>query len=243
MQIIGIDCAAQPTNVGYAYYEGGAIMANGSGGADPAVDIVELVDWASPILIAMDAPLGWPLPMSMELGDHRPGELIETPPNELFRRRTDRVVHDALRKPPLEVGADRIARTAHAALRLLQAIRERSGQRLPVLLDPWTSNGSGVVEVYPAATLKARGYPFQGYKKPTSEHRAKRREILRCMEGTLFVPNWDVPLESDHALDAIICVLAAVDFMNGECIAPGEQDQARTKEGWIWFRDPALVGG
>ena len=241
MQIVGIDCAAQPKNTGYAYFDGDVVMAIGAGVKNPAADIVELVDWASPVLIAMDAPLGWPEAMGSTLVAHRPGEPIETLPNEFFRRRTDRVVHDVLRKPPLDVGADRIARTAHGALKLLHELRARTGERLPVVLDPWTTASTGVVEVYPAGTLKARGYPFQGYKTATPGHRAVRAQIVRRLEETLVLPNRDILLENDDALDAVVCVLAAMDFMAGECVEPGANDHARMSEGWIWVRDPALL--
>ncbi len=40
MQIVGIDCAAQPKNTGYAYFDGDAVMAIGAGVKDPAADIV-----------------------------------------------------------------------------------------------------------------------------------------------------------------------------------------------------------
>ncbi len=48
MQIVGIDCAAQPKNTGYAYFDGDVVMAIGAGVKNPAADIVDLVDWASP---------------------------------------------------------------------------------------------------------------------------------------------------------------------------------------------------
>ncbi len=138
IQIVGVDCAAQPKNVGVACARGRSVEVVVAGLADPAGVVVEWVDWSSPVLIALDAPLGWPAPMAAELADHRPGELVGTAPNAFFRRTTDRVVHERIGKMPLEVGADRIARAAHGALRLLDEVRRRAGAALPVL---WPGGG------------------------------------------------------------------------------------------------------
>lgn len=241
MQLIGIDCAAQPKNVGFAYAEDRVLMTWGAGW-DPVPDIVEAVDWDQPVLIAMDAPLGWPEAMARELARHRPGAPFGVRPNDLFSRRTDRVVRDVVRKRPLDVGADKIARAAHGALAMLDDLRAKVGVELPVLVDPWDGSGTGVIEVYPAATLKARGYPHQGYKGRKPEHRAVRREIVRRIEETVRVPNWDLVLDNDDALDAVVCVLAAIDYIEGRCIEPGVGDEARETEGWIWVRRPELSG-
>jgi hypothetical protein len=48
------------------------------------------------------------------LTNHRAGQSIEVSPNEFLRRETDRSIHRRLGKRLLDVGADRIARTAHA---------------------------------------------------------------------------------------------------------------------------------
>jgi hypothetical protein len=61
------------------------------------------------------------------------------------------------------------------------------------------------------------------------------------LEDTLVLPNRDILLENDDALDAVVCVLATIDFMAGECIEPGVDDHARMSEGWIWVRDPARL--
>ena len=43
--------------------------------------------------------------------------------------------------------------------------------------------------------------------------------------------------ESPDALDAIICVAAASDFLLGNCIPVSDMEKAQ-KEGWIWVRQP-----
>ena len=44
---------------------------------------------------------------------------------------------------------------------------------------------------------------------------------------------------TDHALDAVLCLVAALDYVNGEVVQPpsAELDRVR-QEGWIWFRPP-----
>ena len=42
-------------------------------------------------------------------------------------------------------------------------------------------------------------------------------------------------VDNDNALDAGLCVLAAVDFLRGSVMEPGDQEKAR-KEGWILVR-------
>jgi hypothetical protein len=72
-------------------------------------------DSQDPVLIAIDAPLGWPKPLAETLINHSAGMPIETPANAMFRRITDVFIQTRLGKRPLDVGADRIARTAYAA--------------------------------------------------------------------------------------------------------------------------------
>ena len=44
--------------------------------------------------------------------------------------------------------------------------------------------------------------------------------------------------QDDDALDAVVCILAAHDYMVGKCVEPGAGDGVREKEGWIWVRAP-----
>ena len=48
--------------------------------------------------------------------------------------------------------------------------------------------------------------------------------------------------DNEHVLDAVLCALAATDFVENRVIFPAtdkERDLAR-KEGWIWVRDPTI---
>jgi hypothetical protein len=50
-----------------------------------------------------------------------------TAANAMFRRTTDLFIQQKLKKTPLDVGADRIARTAYAALAILGTLRVELG--------------------------------------------------------------------------------------------------------------------
>jgi hypothetical protein len=47
-------------------------------------------------------------------------------------------------------------------------------------------------------------------------------------------------LMSEHAFDAAVCVLAAMDFLTAEVFEPSDPDTAR-QEGWIWVRKPHAI--
>ena len=138
--VIGVDCAAQKNNVGLARAEytpgAGARVTDVVCGKEVASLSETIHGWmgdSDACLLAMDAPLGWPQAMGDELARHRAGDGIVTTPNELFRRLTDRDIQERLKKTPLDVGADRIARTAHAALTLLASRRSGGVEERPAV--------------------------------------------------------------------------------------------------------------
>ena len=238
--VLGIDCAAQPENTGLALAEIGEKLRvfhvqRGRRGEDIGAIAAELCEGRAPLLVAIDAPLGWPSSLGTALVDHRAGDLLTPSPNSLFRRATDDFVATRVGKRPLEVGADRIARAAHAALRIIDGLRVRTGLDLPVV----ASRGQGqVLEVYPAATLHVRGIRSTGYKGPEAE--GEREEILRELDVDLQPDVRDAALASDHVLDAILCCVAAHDYAEGKVFEPEEEARAAV-EGWIWVRDPGSV--
>ena len=157
-------------------------------------------------------------------------------PNALFRRRTDDFIATRIGKRPLDVGGDRIARAAHAALRILHELRGLSGQELRVA----TRRGEGqVLEVYPGATLSVRGLPSSGYKGAGGQ--ALREQLLEGLDLDLAPGIREAALESDHVLDAILCCVSARDYVLGKTLDPEDASAART-EGWIWVRDPGSFG-
>ena len=179
--IIGVDCATQPRNVGIAVARlcGDGLrlksVRTGSGTDDQAGWIAEQIAETDRVLLALDAPLGWPKPLGQELVDHRSGQPILAPGNQMFRRHTDIEIKRRVGKQPLDVGADRIARTAVAALSLLEEIRQDTHQPIDLAWEPGFSERIAAIEVYPAATLMMLGLRSTQYKK--KDERDARIEI------------------------------------------------------------------
>lgn len=240
--IIGIDCATQAKRVGLAlgFYQGGSVRIVQVLVGSMVGSVVETAaDWASlsaSTVVALDAPLGWPEGLGRTLNTHEAGMPVAEAANKMFRRGTDRFIKQKIGKQPLDVGADRIARTAHAALEFLQELRQQTGEAIPLAWDPVSSEGTYAIEVYPGATLAAHGANPRGYK--SKEERAARRSVLALLEERAALPD-DTSLMEDNtdALDAALCVLAATDFLRGEAFKPADRELAK-KEGWIWVRMP-----
>lgn len=189
-------------------------------------------------MLALDAPLGWPSALGNVLTEHNAGEPLDAEAGTLFRRYTDCVVRDYTRKQSLDVGADRIARTAHATLRLLDNLRRKTGQEIPLAWEPTFVSGICAIEVYPAATLRVHGLPDSGYKGRDGDQ-ARRSILDRTESRGLRLPGDERRKceNCDDALDAVVCVLAGADFLHGNVIYPTDLQKAK-KEGWIWVRDP-----
>lgn len=149
------------------------------------VRAVDIVTWAceaasGPVLLALDAPLGWPTPLSDSVSAHRAGEPLAAEPDVMFSRETGRFIRARLGKKPLEVAADRIARTAHAALALLRNLRSPHGIEIPLARKPGRlPSRVAAIEVYPAATLIGHGIRSGGYMRPGDASR--RLKILEAL--------------------------------------------------------------
>lgn len=243
--IVGIDCATEPARIGLARAEfgsGGCLLTDLQLGIDgPVHEVVgRWLRGAKQGLIALDAPLGWPSLLADMLPEHRAGDRLVGEPNRLFHRLTDDHVLRTIGKNPLEVAADRIARTAHRSLELLDRIRTCTKSDIPLAWTPGC-NGLQAIEVYPAATLAAHGLPSSRYKDARRETCAPaRKSIVAALTARIEVRD-HVPalLENADLLDAGVCVLAALDFLAGECMSPTIGAQTARKEGWIWVKRPA----
>jgi len=242
VHVIGVDCATTPARVGLAFgvYARGQTTVTGvtmGSPADPPGAQVarQLAKRDGPVLLALDAPLGWPVALAAGLHCHAAGAPLETPANDLFRRETDRFIRRRLGKQSLDVGADRIARTAHAALALLQGLRCQLGLDIPLAWSPALQQ-PGAIEVYPAATLAAYGMDSRGYRAAGNGAVRERLlgEVQQRIAVTAGVP--DIRTGAD-GLDAVLCLLAAHDFLTGKAMPPEHPDLAR-REGWMWVRDP-----
>lgn len=240
--VVGIDAAAQPKNIGLARgtvaSSNFAIDAVAIGSTrDEIADII--ASWCDDTtLIAIDAPLGWPAGLTRNLKGHRAGEVFHVEPNSMFRRRTDDFIHEAIGKRPLDVGADKIARASHSALDILGRVRRQLDQPIPLAWDP-AESGLQAIEVYPAATLVSRGLLEKGYKGSQADKVAARRSLVASLgkEVEIGARSRTRAISSDHVLDAILCVVAGFDFVEGEAVSPGRNQLAR-QEGWIWARRP-----
>lgn len=189
-------------------------------------------------LLAIDSPLGWPASMREALCGHRAGGEILGSLGDVFRRATDSFVKREYGEiTPLEVGADKIAKTAHAACSLL------AKRGIPVVLDSRKREGLSAIEVYPAATLCAHGWSREfreGYKKGKGarEKRGKMVDELKKMSIVFQNGTDEQARDNDDILDACICLLSARDFLDGDCYQPREADavEAAKIEGWIWVK-------
>ncbi len=249
MKIVGVDCATVDAKVGLALgtlSEGRLVIHDATLCTPERTAASVIADWLSnredASLIAIDAPLGWPKPLAESLIRHNAGEALGTPANAMFRRATDLFIQRELKKTPLDVGADRIARTAHAALRLLGDLRAMLEMPIPLAWTPADLSPIAAIEVYPAATLVAHRMRSRGYKKP--EQAEQRREIIDGLRQKLTIPD-SVPNLSQSAdlVDAAVCILAGDDFLSRRAMSPEDRTLAE-REGWIWAsRRGALRGG
>jgi uncharacterized protein DUF429 len=137
------------------------------------------------------------------------GSTLPERANDYFLRTTDLLVRETLRLPgPLSIGADRIARTAHWALGFLREV----GLAKALLWDQ-IKPGSGVVEVYPVATL-------EGWQERSSKNYLRNVDLtLANLEraGAVSVPRnlRSSVVGNEHIFDAMLCALAAADFVRG----------------------------
>ncbi len=241
MQIIGIDCASKAENTAVAlgtYQDANICLSEVCMGTKKQ----SIADWIytrisspSSLLIAIDAPLGWSEPMGRLLAMHQAGETIAEEQDRFFRRLTDTFVHQKTGKLPLEVGADRIARTAHSALKIVGELRAK-GLSLPMAWEAGKQEANGIIEVYPSATLKAYQTISSAYKGDSLEEKAKRKQIIQDLMP--YIPNISDLLNAESRadmLDAVVCLLAAKDFLEGLVYMP-ENIEVVKKEGWIWVR-------
>ena len=225
--IIGVDCAAQAKNTGLAraIQSGEGLVVDdarcASSKASAASIVAEWVRESERVLLALDAPLGWPAELGRALASHQAGEPLAPKAHAMFRRMTDDEICGRLKKRPLEVAADRIARAAHAALQFLEELRQILGCPVNLLWSPTELRRIGVIEVYPAATRITLGAP----RGPGS---------LAGLEARVRFRDGAAPT-SEHARDAVVCTISGAEFLSGRLIAPtgGQEAQAR-REGWIW---------
>ena len=211
MYLVGIDCATKPRDVGIALAEMGDPVQVREVYAEIRNPWGRVAEWVSSfagqdVLVAFDAPLGWPIGLSEALHEHLAGDPVCNCPNNMFRRLTDRCIRDRLGKQSLDVGADRIARTAHAALKELEALRERTRNSIPLAWRHDNLGGVHAIEVYPAATLKSHGIPCGEYKdKNNPDHKRARVKIANRLPRVCLASDCrDRAIDNADGLDAVV---------------------------------------
>jgi len=188
--IIGIDCATQAQKTGLAVgtWDGTAVSLHtitlGQKKQSLAHTIASWLPANMPTLLAFDAPLGWPADLGNQIVNHNVGDPLPVPPNTLFRRETDRRIWQRTSKLPLDVGADRIARTAHAALALLADLRQLTQEPIPLVWEPQLKHKVSAIEVYPAGTLKMLLAPMRVPSYKGKDGGNGRSSILNHLKQT-----------------------------------------------------------
>lgn len=257
--IIGIDAASLPENIGLAMatFDGGewnlieyctgkrenrwptttSALFSASNPVDILKDWIETRKNEGAVLLAIDAPLGWPDEMRIKLPIHTAGnQLSSLPSDNVFMRETDRFINKILRKKPLSIGADKIARASHITLQNLNNLRTATGLPIPLNWTPsnTTNDPVSAIEAYPTATLYA-------YKIKTSSKKANQDDYIKRINEELFpsltrlsFPTTFTCPKVDHITDAIICVCAGIDFISGHVHVP--TSPTAYSEGWIWVR-------
>jgi hypothetical protein len=256
MFVLGIDLAAQPASTGAVVLRcesagGSAERSSTSWSVEahgPADDELLVQLGAEATAIGVDCPLGWPSAFVDAVGAHHrhdpwPAEADRRP---LTHRLTDHELRARRQGNPMSVSADLLG---HVAMRCAWLQREWSAQRgEPALRD----GSTWLMEVYPAASLRAWGLPSRGYKVrrgADAEPLARRHQILDALVVALgdrleLGEVRERCLDSDHLLDALIAALTVLVVRAGGTTWPlPEQRSIAQAEGWIHVPDGVLDVG
>ena len=180
MRILGIDLAAQPRNTGVVVLDPGE---SGRWRADLPPEVAtdeHLVELGGHVdLIGVDAPLGWPIAFVQAVRAHEDREPWPGTKDRrsLTHRHTDNVVRDHGRGQPMSASADLLGHVAMRCALLQRDWAERWGGAAP-------RDGSGrLVEVYPAAALRAWHLPERGYKGQVYQTHAVANQAFLSVAG------------------------------------------------------------
>jgi predicted nuclease with RNAse H fold len=234
---VGVDLAAEAERTAVAWIEwssGRARIRQVVCEADDAV-IVAAIGGAQKA--GIDCPLGWPDEFVAFVAAHRAGHVMVPADvtgrewrRRLTLRLTDRVVRKETGLTPLSVAADRIG---HVALRCAGLLAQLAAQGQPV-----DRSGSGtVVEVYPAASLKAWRFDrHRGYKRPGSTEALGHvvDQLANAAPWLDFGAAESLCRRSHDATDAVVAALTArAASRNLASVPTPDQEPAARTEGWI----------
>ncbi|CAJ2376839.1 MAG: hypothetical protein IBGAMO2_490001 [Arenicellales bacterium IbO2] len=245
ISLIGVDCAskkrAKTIGLALGWCDGDTVHIKDACAGMKWDDVTEkLSGWikaAKVALLALDAPLGWPVAFRSNIRCHKAGKPLRhalDDAEKLFYRQTDLEMITSYKKYPLAVGANFIARTAHAALGLLGEVRGKTDESIRLAWTPGAPEKIQAIEVYPAATLIAhfgKGVAKETEQKKLQKVAGKVSLSAAIKEKILYEK------DGQDVFDAVLCVLAAADFVKGDVIRPTNRGLAK-KEGWIWVKSP-----
>ncbi len=241
--LVGIDLAVAATNsaIAIARFSSGRLTVDHVSMAVVDEDLEGVLDDADigqTTLLCIDAPLGWPQSFRSVFADHRAASPIDVDANTLFRRETDRDIYRRRQKTPLDVGADRIARTALRAVNLVGALRRRTQRPidLPLTSAQIRAPGIHVLETYPAGYIKARNIEAKGYRdrQAVSLRLSLLRNVVDDARSFVELSEIDDSVAGRaDLLDSVLCVLAGYRAWTGVAPEPTDRGSAEI-EGWIW---------
>jgi predicted nuclease with RNAse H fold len=194
----------------------------------------------------IDCALGWPVDFANFINDHVGGNHELTPDfgssdwrRKLSYRETDRVVRSTTGRWPLSVATDRLGVTALRCAGLVARLRAAG-------LGVAREGTQGIVEIYPAPSMKIWGFETAGYRD-SPEIRLRLVAYLRASCPWLDLGDHaDLMVKSCDAFDAVIACLAARSAAIGSSTMPDDTQLGLAKlEGWISlpkFQISKLVG-
>ena len=232
MRTAGVDLASQDKRTAMCVIQwtpsGGRVEQLHLGVGDQEIGaLIDEVD-----KVGIDVPLGWPVAFADAVAQHSrsgrwPAEYDHRDSARYRLRLTDReVARIPGSHPPLSVSADRLAIPTMRVAALLS--------RLP--LDVARDGSGVVVEVYPAAALRAWHFEKRPYKNKNADARAQLVSELLERTPWLEIAESDVELcrREDDALDAMVAAMVARAAATGLVVAPPKEEMATVlREGWI----------
>jgi predicted RNase H-like nuclease len=268
MKIIGFDCAAQMDKVGITYSEFTAnkwkiekILPKAN--YDKFLKKIEYFkEREEEVLLCFDTPLGYPQKMVAYLNKLTAGKAdlgnefnYDDHSREYFRRRTDILVKNELGITPLEIGADKLARSTLRTFEIINRINKILNGELSLAWDNKNLSQYSMIEVYPKATLvglkKFAGYQFPvGRKKKPKQKNymsfkkdidAKKKVLKIILKECTNPEDIDIPEKIkpkfEHGFDSLICAFTGKKFIDGKLNSPSDFGLDNDmKEGWIWTK-------
>ncbi|MTK06667.1 MAG: DUF429 domain-containing protein [Hungatella sp.] len=191
IKIIGVDCSAEVGLAMGEYHNSGISLFEtkfGSDGNSIAEIIVDWIQTDDKVVLAIDAPLGWPEDLGNSLSSHLVGQTLSVESNLLFRRETERFIKKTLGKQPLDVGADRIARRTNphqpmydmvviadgymesALILARKCLEDNNDKKADIVIFPILFSVNHAIELYLKATNWALNILLKNEERYTGGH-------------------------------------------------------------------------